>query len=367
VADDSDKTEEATSHKLEEAREQGDVSQSKEFGSFMVFFGFTLTAYFSGKFFLKHVLSLFDRYFNFEMLHLETSKEFLVLSSNVLKDILVLVSPILLGTTLFGIAASIGQFGFLFTTAKISPNFEKLNPLTGLARIFSVDTLAEFIKSVIKLAIISFVLFLVLKGEVKHLTELGVEPMPHIFIYFIKLILKVIFSILIFLAILGISDLAYTKWRYAQKMKMSMKEVKDESKQRDGDPFVKSRIRQIQRDRVRKLMMKEVPKADVIVTNPTHVAVALKYQRGLMRAPIVVAKGAGVIAVRIKELAARAGVPIVEKKALARYLYRHIDINEAIPESLYTAVAEVLAYVYKMKKKFQAFTKPQINTAEARV
>ncbi|MBN8554893.1 MAG: flagellar biosynthesis protein FlhB [Deltaproteobacteria bacterium] len=361
MEDAGDKTEDATASRLEEARERGDVPQSREFGSFMVFLGFTITAYFFAKFFLSHVLKLFDRYFDFKSMQLETSQDFMVLSAAILKDILVLCSPILIGTVVFGIAASLGQFGFLFTTEKISPSFEKIDPIKGFAKIFSKETVVEFIKSFLKLTLVSFVLYLVLKGEIKHLTQLGIEPMSNIFLYFIQLIMKVIFSILIFLAILGLSDLAYSKWSYAQKMKMSLQEIKDESKQKDGDPFVKSRIRQLQRDRVRKMMMKEVPTADVIVTNPTHVAVALRYQRGVMRAPVVVAKGAGVIAVRIKEIAAKAGVPIVEKKTLARYLYRNIEINEVIPESLYTAVAEVLAYVYKIKKQFTAMIQPQRN------
>ena len=144
---------------------------------------------------------------------------------------------------------------------------------------------------------------------------------------------------------------------------MSYHEVREELKQREGDPQIKARVRQIQRDRLKNKMMKEIPKADVVVTNPTHVAVALQYKRGLMKAPIVVAKGAGFIALKIKEIAAMSEVPILERKELARYLYRHVEIQQAIPESLYTTVAEVLAYVYKLKRKYKDF----IRRAPARM
>lgn len=357
---DEDKTEEATSHKLEEAREKGDVANSKDFTNFIVFGGFVLSFYFFSHKALSGIVDMFPKYFDLTTMHLEDPQDFLATCIGMIKQILLLVGPLFAVVTLFAVIGSVAQFGFLYTTEKVMPDWERINPISGLSRLFSKDIAMELLKSTIKVVIVSFLFYLVLKGEVSKLIELGSMPMAGIFYYFMGLIAKVAFVMLLFMGILGIADLGYQKWSYAQKMKMSMQEVKDEHKQRDGNPLIRSRIRQIQRERVRKMMMNAVPKADVVVTNPTHVAVALQYQRGVMRAPVVVAKGAGYIAVKIKEIAALSEVPILERKQLARYLYKNVEVNEAIPESLYTAVAEVLAYVYRVKNKFKQMTRRSV-------
>jgi flagellar biosynthetic protein FliR/FlhB len=263
--------------------------------------------------------------------------------------------PFFIGVMIFSLAGYIGQFGFLFTTEKLAPDFERISLFSGLSRLVTRETFVELIKSSGKVLVISAILYLVFKGEAQKIIQLGSLPIQDIFRYSFQLMSEVLYVVLIFLAVLGGMDLAYQKWNYWEKMKMTVQEVKDEMKNREGDPHIKSRIRQIQRDRARARMMDDVPKANVVVTNPTHVAVALKYERGKNRAPIVVAKGAGYIAVKIKEIAAESGVPILEKRELARFLYRNVEVNEMIPESLYTAVAEVLAYVYKIKKQFRSF------------
>ncbi len=352
---DSDKTEDPTGHKLDEARQKGDIAKSKEFSNFFVFLGCVVSLSWGGDRVLRSVVELFKFSFDFSHSKIETNQAFLLLINKVSGDMLVILMPFFIGVMIFSLAGYIGQFGFLFTTEKLAPDFERISLFSGLSRLVTRETFVELIKSSGKVLVISAILYLVFKGEAQKIIQLGSLPIQDIFRYSFQLMSEVLYVVLIFLAVLGGMDLAYQKWNYWEKMKMTVQEVKDEMKNREGDPHIKSRIRQIQRDRARARMMDDVPKANVVVTNPTHVAVALKYERGKNRAPIVVAKGAGYIAVKIKEIAAESGVPILEKRELARFLYRNVEVNEMIPESLYTAVAEVLAYVYKIKKQFRSF------------
>jgi flagellar biosynthetic protein FlhB len=349
---DSDKTEEATQHRLDEARSKGDVPKSKEFVNFLILFGASLAVYFAANHTLHQFIALFHKYFDFKTIKLESVKDFMALGSGVITEILFLLTPLFVGIFFFGVGAHLGQFGLLFTTENLSPDFEKLDPIQGIKRFFSLDVLMELVKSTLKMVVISAAFYMVLKGETEHLIQLGAQPLPQIFLYFIQLIAQMFFVLLIFMFVLGVGDFFYTRWSYAKKHRMSFQEVKEEHKNREGDPLIRSRIRQMQREKARQRMMEKVPQADVVVTNPTHVAVALQYKKGLMRAPVVVAKGAGYIAVKIKIMAAEAGVPILERKQLARFLFRNVEVNDVIPESLYTAVAEILAYVYKMKTRF---------------
>lgn len=360
-----ERTQEATPHKLEEARERGHVPQSRELGSFLVFLGFAIGLYFSLRTLFERLVRIFRDYYDFDKYRIENLLQFQTLSQDLIRHILALLVPLFFTVLIFSVGASTLQFGFLFTTEKIMPQLERINPLRGFSRIFSRETLVEFLKTVLKVLIISGILFLLLRGEMDQLSELGILPIAQIFLYLVKVLAKVLLTMLIFLAVLGILDFAYQKWRYAENLKMSFSEMKEELRQREGDPHIRSRIRQIQRERLRKQMMKVVPKADVVVTNPTHVAVALQYQRGIMKAPKVIAKGAGVIAQKIKEIASQAGVPIVERKELARILYRHVEINQMIPENLYTVVAEVLAYVYRLKRKYKEWMQTSSTRALA--
>lgn len=356
---DSDKTEEATPHRLDEARSKGDVPKSREFISFLILLGASLCVYWGSNYTLGKILGVFDKFLNFKSIKLESTKDFIDLGNGLITDILWLLTPLFAGIFIFGIGAHLGQFGLLFTTEKLSPELDKLNPLEGVKRFFSMDILVELLKSLLKMIVVSAGFYMVLRGETEHLIHLGSEPLPQIFIYLVKLIAQMFFVMLIFMGVLGVGDFFYQRFSYAKKLRMSFQEVKEESKNREGDPLIKGRIRQMQREKARQRMMEKVPQADVIVTNPTHVAVALQYKKGLMRAPVVIAKGAGYIAVKIKTIAAEAGVPIMEKKQLARFLYRNVEVNEAIPESLYTAVAEVLAYVYKLKSRFSQWKENQ--------
>lgn len=352
---DGDKTEDPTGTKLDEARQKGDIARSKEFANFFVFLGCVASLSFAGTGIIQGLADVFLVSFDLKNAHLESIPEFVGVINRIAIQTLWILSPILAGVCFAAVVGNIGQFGFLLTGEKLKPDFEKLNPIDGFKRLVTKETFFELFKATFKMVVISIILYLCFEGEISNLLQLGTQPIPFIFKYAIEQISTVLNVVLIFLATLGILDLGFQKWAYWQRMKMTVQEVKDEFKNKEGDPQIKSRIRQMQRDRARARMMEEVPKANVIVTNPTHVAVALKYERGQMRAPVVVAKGAGFIAVKIKELAAQSGVPILEKRELARYLYKNVEVNEMIPESLYTAVAEVLAYVYRIRKQFRSF------------
>ncbi len=346
-----DKTEEPTQTRLDQAREQGDVPQSREFASFILFVGLALAFYFYGPTMIKRLVQVFQTYFDYRMFDVSTAPEFLQVLTKITWEILGIIGPLFGVVALFGVAGYMGQFGVLFTAEKLVPDFNKLNPLNGAQRFFSKEMLVEFVKALLKVIILTAIVYVLFKDEFRNINQYGAQPLYKSFYYFIDVLGRLFFAMLLFMAVLGISDFAFQRWNYNQRHRMSVEEVKEEMKQKEGDPQIKSRIRQIQRDRARKRMMEDVPKADVIVTNPTHVAVALKYERGKMKAPTVVAKGAGIIALKIKEIAAKAGVPILEKKQLARYLYRNVEVGELIPESLYTAVAEVLAYVFRIKRR----------------
>lgn len=351
---DEEKTEEPTPKKLSDARQKGDVPQSKEFATFIVFLGLSLALYFSAEHIFKSVMMAFEMTLQFNETPINTSTEFLQFCEEILWLVVKGLLPLFGGVALFAILAYIGQFGFLFTSEKLQPKFEKINPLSGVKRIFSKDTLVELVKSLVKVGFLTAIMALIIRSELDNLLIVGQETIGGIFIYAMQMIMKLMIGTLLFLAVLGFIDLLYQRWSFTQKQKMSMKEVKDEYKQREGDPMVKARIRQIQREIARARMMDDVPKADVVVANPTHVAVAIQYKRGQMAAPKVVAKGAGHIALRIKEIAIENGVPVLEKKSLARFLFKNVEIGETVPESLYSAVAEVLAYVYKLKTKYKS-------------
>lgn len=354
MADDGgDKTEEPTPKKLADARNKGQVPQSRELANFIVFGGLSIVLYLMAGSMYETTRELFREVLQLEVALIDNEKQFWLYLEQKIYVIFDIIGPLFAGVTFFAVAAYACQVGFMFTTEKLKPKFDKFNPIKGIKKMFSPETGMEFIKSFLKVMVIGFIFYVLFKEEMKLLIEIGMEDMEDIFIYMMKMKAEAILAVLVFLAFLGVVDLAFQKWNFKRQMKMTKQEVKDEFKQREGDPTVRSRIRQAQREASRSRMMQDIPEADVVVANPVHVAVAIKYKRGLMAAPMVIAKGAGETAVRIKEAAALYGVPILEKKQLARYLYRNCEIGEFVPESLYTAIAEVLAYVYKMKKKYR--------------
>ena len=263
----------------------------------------------------------------------------------------ILLGPLLLIVFLAGFVANILQVGFLFSSEAITPKFSKIDPIQGFKRLFSLRSLVEFLKVILKMAIVGIVAYLTIKDEITMTLPLVELNVYDILSFLGKVSFKILYITCWVLVILAILDYLYQKWEHERSLKMSLQEIKEENKQTEGDPLIKGRIKRLQREIARKRMMSAVPKADVIITNPTHLAVAIRYQPETMNAPCVIAKGAGFIAERIKEIARKSGVPIIENKAVAQVLYKMVPVEQAIPINLYKAIAEILAYVYSLKQK----------------
>ena len=350
-AEGSDKTEEATPKRKSEARKKGQVAKSPDLSSvaellivFVLLNSLGSWLYQELTIYLKQ--SLAPTVLNDALS--ETGLKDLYLKQVIFFGKFFL--PLGFGAILVGVLVNVLQVGVLFTIEPLKPQFSRINPLSGLKRLFSVQGLVELVKSVVKLVIIAYLAYTSIKDKLLiflntiHQTPFEVG----------KIIWDLIFSIALriclFLLLLAGLDYLYQRFEHRKSMRMSKQDIKEESKQTDGNPLIKNKIRQRQRQIATQRMMQEVPKADVVITNPTHLAIALRYEPG-MAAPKVVAKGAGVIAQRIKEIAIEHQVTIVENKPLARALYPNVEINEIVPEEFFQAVAEVLAFVYRLKRK----------------
>ncbi|NDP60330.1 MAG: flagellar biosynthesis protein FlhB, partial [Oxalobacteraceae bacterium] len=250
--------------------------------------------------------------------------------------------------------------GWLFSAQALAPNFGRMNLFSGLLKIVSLNALVELGKAVAKAVIVGSIAYLVMRSEIDEVLGLMVEPAEAGSMHMAKLLFSTYMLIVMGLVLIAAVDAPYQMWSYAKKMMMTRQEVRQEAKESEGNPEIKAKIRAQQREMARRRMMSEVPTADVVVTNPTHYAVALKYTDGKMGAPQVVAKGADAVAARIRELAAANNVPLLEAPPLARALFKHVELGDAIPETLYTAVAEVLAYVFQLKAyKSQGGDRPE--------
>ncbi|MDH4320824.1 MAG: flagellar biosynthesis protein FlhB [Desulfobulbaceae bacterium] len=346
-----DKTEDPTGRRIEEARRKGDVAKSMEVPSAAVLLAGLLAIYGFGDYILARFYNLLRYYLgNLHTIRI-IQDNMTAISRDAMLYSISIVGPVAAAIFLAALVANYAQVGILFATEKLAPNFDKLNPITGISNLFSKQTLANLFKSLAKLAIVSIIAY---KEIVKVLPDIpplmDQEPIS-IFLFMCRISYWIFLKSALFIALLAAIDYVFQKRQYNEKLKMTKQEVKEEAKSTEGDPQVKGRIRSIQMEMARKRMMAEVPTADVVITNPTHLAIALKYDALAMSAPKVVAKGAGVIAQKIKEIAKEHGVTIVEDKPLAQALYKTAEIDETIPENLFQAVAETLAYVYSVKNK----------------
>jgi flagellar biosynthetic protein FlhB len=351
MAEDSDleKTEQATPKRIQKAREDGDVPRSKELATVSVLLAVLMSIWASGNHLTQALktnmaagLSL-PRNLVFEPTLL------MVNIAHNIGDLLWALLP-LAGIVIFiAIASPVLLGGWLFSAKAFMPKFGKLNPLKGLKNMVSKNALVEFIKAVGKASLVGSVAFFVVAAEIDDVLMLPLMPLNEALTSAAYLILITMIAISSSLVLIAAIDVPYQIWSYANKLKMTKQEVKQEGKETEGNPEIKARIRQQQREMSRRRMMSEIPNADVVVTNPTHYAVAIKYKNDSMRAPVVVAKGADAIALKIREIAAEHKVSVLESPKLARALYAHTELGDAIPEALYAAVAEVLAYIYQMR------------------
>jgi len=351
VAEDEEKTEDPTPKRREEAREEGNVPQSQDLVmSLGLLFSFVLI-YFLMFGAIKELMAFINKFLTDYMINKPvTIRSAHTLFMEVTFFIADLVIPIMIGMIIIGVLSYYLQFGFLFTLQPLQPDLSSLNPIQGLKQLASKRSLVEFIKSVFKLIIVAGISFITLKGILPQLFVMGLSEARNA----IKLLGNTIFLLAMRVSavfiVLGIIDFFYQKWEHEQDLKMSKKEVEEERKQREGDPELKSKREEKQQEMAQQRMMQEVPEADVVITNPTHIAVALQFEMETMEAPLVVAKGEDLIAQKIKEIARENDVEIVEEKQLAQALNKMVEIGEEIPEQLYQAVAEILAYVYELEE-----------------
>ncbi|KIL39261.1 flagellar biosynthesis protein FlhB [Gordoniibacillus kamchatkensis] len=349
-----EKTEKATPKKRGEARNKGQVPKSQEIiGAFVLLFTFLILGVY-GLTFHSRLQAMMGTLLEHDLTMAVTSENVRALFLRLSVQGLWLLTPIFLVTIVIAFAGNYFQVGFLFILEPLKPKFSKLNPIEGAKRMFTIRTLVDFLKSVIKMAIIGSVIYMTLWGERAHLMELSRAPLQSSFAYVASLVFSLGVKIGVTLVILGAFDLFYQRYEHEKSLKMSKQDVKDEHKNAEGNPQIKGKIREKQRRLALQRMMQEVPKADVVITNPTHFAVALQYEAGKMEAPTVIAKGADYVALKIREVANANNIMTMENKPLARALYSQVEIGQTIPAELFQAVAEVLAYVYKIKGRTKA-------------
>jgi len=259
--------------------------------------------------------------------------------------------PIMMVLLAGGVAINLAQVGFVASAQALTPNFERLNPVAGLSRYFSARAFVEFVKSLFKLAVVSYIVYLTLRNRWDHLLEL-MQPDPLAIVQeTAALVVLVWFRVVAAMLVIGLLDYAFQRWQYERDLRMTVQEAREEMRELEGDPRIRQRVRQIQRQLAMQRMMREVPTADVIITNPITYAVALRYDAERMGAPVVTAKGARRLAERIQKIARENSVPVVQRPELARTLYRTVEIGQAIPENLFRIVAEVLAYIYQIDRR----------------
>ncbi len=358
MADDSDaeKTEEPTAHKIEESRKKGEVASSKELTSILVLSASVLTLTLS----LVYMYEILNDYVRW-LYSLDAAKAYTpemlekILEKSVMAA-LKSVAPVFFAAFTMGILSHIMQFGLLFAPEVLELKWERVNPLKGVKKLFSMRSVVEAVKSIFKFLIIISIVYYFLKDSMG--TYQGFLHLDFInsALYGKSFLTLLGFSIIGGMAILAVGDFVYQKFAYKKKMMMSKEEVKREFKEQEGNPEVKQKIKAIQREMSQKRMMADIPSADVIITNPTHLSIALKYDPETMISPAVVGKGADHLAMRIRQIAKENDIPIVENVPLARSMYKTVEIGGGVPRSIYKAVAEILAFVYKLKRKKAALS-----------
>lgn len=346
-----DKTEEATPRKKSDARKKGQVAKSKEVNLALTLLASTLVLVTLGGFIGNNIKSTMYVFLNNYLLMNVDYNSLRSLTMIVLWRLGIIILPVAFSIMLMGVLANFLQTGFILTKDPLQPKLSKINPLEGFKRIFSMKTVAELIKDLAIIIVVGYEGYSFIKSNysnVMGMNNLSLSAIPAVYG---KLVVSIFFRITIVLLIIALADYLYQRFQFNRDLRMSKQEVKEEYKQEEGDPQIKSKIRQKQREMAMRRMMQQVPDATVVVTNPTHIACALKYEEGKDSAPILIAKGADNIAIKIKEIAKQHDIPIIENKPLARLIYQEVELEGEIPGEMYQAVAEILALVFKLKKR----------------
>ena len=346
------KSEQPTRRRLEKAREKGQVARSKDVPAAAVLLGGLLVLTYFGQTFLQALELEMVRVFHFRLPPDISIRYISALLSGISFRIAMVLVPILLAVMVFSVTSNLLQGGFIFSTEALGFHFAKLSPQNGLKKIFSKNGSVELGKSLIMLVVVSMICYQVISKHLAIYPRLILMDVRKLFYWTTTISYEIFVRVAVLLVVVAVGDYFFQKYRFTDGLKMTKQEVKEEFKETEGDPTTKSRIRRIQREMSRKRMMSDVPQADVVITNPTHYAIALSYKMDAMEAPKVVAKGVGFLALKIKELAQQHNIPMVENRPLAHTLYKTVDVGQYIPADLYKAVAEILAYVYKARNAF---------------
>lgn len=352
MAEESDleKTEPASERRLEKAREEGNVARSRELTTLVMLSTAIGGLWFTAESLGATLSAALRRGLQFERGIAYEPQQMLARTAWMVMQTLLAMAPLFAMMVVAAVVAPMMLGGWLLSGKAVSPNFGKLDPLAGIARMFSTQSLAELIKALAKSLLIGGVAYLVIMDDLEHVMALLGQPESTALPHTIMLVGRSCALIAAALVLVALVDVPWQLWTYYKKLRMSREDVRQEHKESEGDPHIKAQIRRQQQAIAKRRMMAEVPKADIVVTNPTHFAVALKYIDGAMRAPRVVAKGTDLVAQRIREIAADNKVAILEAPPLTRALYKHTRLGDEIPSGLYTAVAEVLAWVYQLKR-----------------
>ncbi len=348
-ASDLERTEPASPRRLEKAREEGQVVQSRELATFVVLMVGGGTLWTLGNALSTGMAQLVRSGMMFDASLIADPERLISRLSSQTMEAVTVFAPLLLLLVAAALASPMLLRGWLFSAKAVTPDFNRLNPLSGIKRMLSLNGLVELLKAIAKVSLLGAVAVWLIWSRRETIFSLGMETIPAATQHLGDLIGRGFLLIAGAMIFVVIADVPFQLWNHHKKLKMTKEELRQEARESEGDPQLKARIRQQQREISRRRMMAEIPHADVVVTNPTHYAVALKYSDGEMRAPRVVAKGADRVAARIREIAAENGVPTLEAPPLARALYRHTDLGDEIPAALYAAVAEVLAYVFQLR------------------
>lgn len=351
----SDKTEKPTAKKIRDARKKGNVGKSTEVVNVVTFLGVLFIFSAMSDFIIGQLKELMEMFFS---MNVENSLNSDMIQPIFLKAVLVLfISFLPIGFIIMalGVIGNVMQTGFLLSTEALKPSLDKINPINGFKNMFSMKTFGNLLKSLAIIVFLGVIGFVFIKNNYYSIINVGNIYTPYLMNAIRELIVSLLQTIMICLVVIGVADYAYQMYIYNKNMKMTKQEVKEEFKQLEGDPFVKSKIKQKQKQLASQRMMEAVPTATVILTNPTHLSIALRYEKGIDSAPVVVAKGADLVAMKIREIAKEHDIPIIENKPLARLMFKEVEINEEIPVEMYQMVAEILTQVYKIKNKKKYF------------
>ncbi|PWI35096.1 flagellar biosynthesis protein FlhB [Vibrio albus] len=349
-SDGQERTEDATPRRLQQAREKGQVARSKELASVSVLVVGAVSLMMFGQTLADGLLTVMGRLFSLSRNEIFDFTKLLDIASGALVHLLLPLGMILITLFVAALVGAAGLGGISFSVEAAMPKFSKMNPLSGIKRMFGLQSWVELVKSILKVALVAGVAFYLINKTKQDLFQLSMDVFPQNIFHALDILLNFVLLISCSLLIVVAIDIPFQIWQHANQLKMTKQEVKDEYKETEGKPEVKGRIRMLQREAAQRRMMAEVPSADVVVTNPEHFSVALRYNSSTDRAPVVVAKGTDHIAMKIREVAREHNIYIVPAPPLARALYHSTELEQQIPDGLFTAVAQVLAYVFQLKQ-----------------